>query len=38
MSTRFNEINEKDVNEFNETEENQNTKRKTELDVNLIRK
>ena len=36
MSTRFNEINEKDVDEFNETEENQNTKRKTELDVNLI--
>ncbi len=36
MSSRFNEINEKDVDEFNETEENQNTKRKTELDVNLI--
>lgn len=36
MSTRFHEINEKDVDEFNETEENQNTKRKTELDVNLI--
>ncbi len=36
MSTRFNEINEKDVDEFNETEENQNTKRKTELEVNLI--
>ena len=31
MSTRFNEINEKDVDVFNETEENQNTKRKTEL-------
>ncbi len=29
MSTRFNEINEKDIDEFNETEENQNTKRKT---------
>ena len=36
MSKRFNEINEKDVDEFNEAEENQNTKRKTELDVNLI--
>ena len=36
MSKRFNEINEKDVDEFNESEENQNTKRKTELDVNLI--
>ncbi|CAB4026989.1 zinc finger MYM-type 2-like [Paramuricea clavata] len=36
MSTRFHEINEKDVDEFNETEENQNTKRKTELDVNFI--
>ena len=36
MSSRFNEINEKDVDEFNETEENQNTNRKTELDVNLI--
>ncbi len=36
MSTRFNEINKN--NEFNETEENQNTKRKTELGVNLIRK
>ena len=36
MSTRFHEINEKDVDEFNETVENQNTKRKTELDVNLI--
>ena len=36
MSSRFKEINEKDVDEFNETEENQNTKRKTELDVNLI--
>ena len=34
MRTRFHEIN--DVDEFNETEENQNTKRKTELDVNLI--
>ncbi len=30
MSSRFIEINEKDVDEFNETEENQNTKRKTE--------
>jgi hypothetical protein len=28
MSPRFNEINKKDV-EFNETEENQNTERKT---------
>ena len=36
MSKRFNEINGKDVDEFNESEENQNTKRKTELDVNLI--
>ena len=36
MSKRFNEINEKDADEFNESEENQNTKRKTELDVNLI--
>ena len=36
MSKRFNEINEKDVDELNEAEENQNTKRKTELDVNLI--
>ena len=36
MSKRFNEINEKDVDEFNESEENQSTKRKTELDVNLI--
>ena len=36
MSKRFNKINEKDVDEFNEAEENQNTKRKTELDVNLI--
>ena len=36
MSTRFHEINEKDVDEFNETEESQNTKRKTELDVSLI--
>ena len=36
MSKRFNETNEKDVDEFNESEENQNTKRKTELDVNLI--
>mgnify|MGYP002804725060 FL=1 len=29
-------INERDIDEFNEAEENQNTKRKTELDVNLI--
>ena len=36
MSKRFNEINEQDIDEFNEAEENQNTKRKTELDVNLI--
>ena len=36
MSKRLNKINEKDVDEFNEAEENQNTKRKTELDVNLI--
>jgi hypothetical protein len=36
MSNRFNEINEKNVEEFNETEENQNTKRKTQVDVNLI--
>ena len=36
MSKRFNEINGKDVNEFNETEENRNIKRKTELDINLI--
>ena len=36
MSKRFNEINEKDIDEFNEAEENQNTKRKTKLDVNLI--
>ena len=36
MSKRFNEINEKDIDEFNEAEENQNTKRKTELDVDLI--
>ena len=36
MSKRLNEINEEDVDEFNEAEENQNTKRKTELDVNLI--
>ena len=36
MSKRFNKINEKDVDEFNELEENQNTKRKTELDVTLI--
>ena len=36
MSKRFNQINEKDVDELNEAEENQNTKRKTELDVNLI--
>ena len=36
MSKRFNEINEKDADEFNEAEENENTKRKTELDVNLI--
>ena len=36
MSIRFNEIKEKDIDEFNEAEENQNTKRKTELDVNLI--
>ena len=33
MSKRLNQINEKDVDEFNEAEENQNTKRKTELDV-----
>ena len=36
MSKRFNQINEIDVYEFNEVEENQNNKRKTELDVNLI--
>ena len=36
MSKRFNEINEKDIDKFNEAEENQNTKRKTELDINLI--
>ena len=36
MSKRLNKINEKDVDEFSEAEENQNTKRKTELDVNLI--
>ena len=36
MSKRFNKINEKDVDEFNEAEGNQNTKRTTELDVNLI--
>ena len=37
MSKRFNQINEKTfVDEFNEVEENQNTKRKTELNVNLI--
>ena len=36
MSKRFNELNGKDVNEFIETEENQNNKRKTELDINLI--
>ena len=36
MSKRFKEINERDVDEFNEAEENQNTERKTELDVNLI--
>ena len=36
MSKRLNKINEKDVDEFNEAEENQNTKRKTELDVNFI--
>ena len=35
MSKRFNKINEKDVEKFNELEENQNTKRKTELDINL---
>ena len=35
MSKRFNQINEKDVDEFNEADKNQNTKR-TELDVNLI--
>ena len=29
-------MNKKDVDEFNEVDENQNTKRKTELDVNLI--
>ena len=33
MRKRFNEISEKDVDEFNESEENQNTKIKTELDV-----
>ena len=36
MSKRFNEINGKNVDEFNEAEENQNTKRRIELDVNLI--
>ena len=36
MSKRFNRINEKDVDEFNEVEENQNTKRKPGLDVNFI--
>ena len=36
MSKTFNEINGKDVNEFIETEENQNNKRKTEVDINLI--
>ena len=36
MSKRFNQINEKDVDELNEAEENQNTKRKPGLDVNLI--
>ena len=36
MSKRFYQINKKDFDEFNEAEENQNTKRKTELDVNLI--
>ena len=33
MSKRFNQINEKCVDEFNEVEENQNTKRRKELDV-----
>ena len=36
MSKRFNQINEKDVDEFNEAEQNQNTKRKTKVDDNLI--
>ena len=36
MNQRFYQINKKDGDEFNEAEENQNTKRKTELDVNLF--
>ena len=36
MGSRFTEIAENDVEKFNESEENQNTKRKTELDVSLI--
>ena len=36
MSKRLNVFNEKSTEEFNKTEENLNTKRKTELDVNLI--
>ena len=36
MSKRFKQINEKDIDEFYEAEENQDAKRKTELDHSYI--